>query len=79
MTLTAQEWIDIINTTERENCPGRLILTSEVKGMNYVDLWESPVTHESHAKLTALLGKSDLPVGFVFLANLSKRHKFTHI
>lgn len=46
MTLTAQEWIDIINTTECENCPGRLILTSEVKGMNYMDIWESPATHK---------------------------------
>lgn len=77
MTLTAEEWIDVLNTTSCENGLVRLILTFDVKEMNYLDLQESPVTHDSHTKLTALFGNSDLPVGFVFLAHLSKRYK-TH-
>lgn len=74
MTFTA-EWIGILNTTSCENGPVTLILTFDVKEMNYLDLQESPVTLEWHTKLTAVFGNSDFPVGFVFLAHLSKRYK----
>lgn len=75
MSLTAKEWIDVLNTTSCENGLVRLILTFDVKEMNYLGIQESPVTHEWHTKLTVLLGNSDPPVGFVFLARLSKRYK----
>lgn len=46
VTLTAEEWIDVLNTTSSENGLVRLTLTFDVKEMNYLDLQESPVTHE---------------------------------
>ena len=46
MTFTAEEWIDILNTTSCENGPVRVILTFDMKEMNYLALQESPVTHE---------------------------------
>lgn len=72
-----EERIDTLNTTSCENGSVRLILTFGVKETNYLDLQESPVTHKWHKNLTALFGNLDPPVGFVFLAHLSKRYK-TH-
>lgn len=68
-----------LNTASCENGLVRLILTFVMKEMNYLDHQESPVTHEWHTKLTALFVNSDCPVGFVFLAHLSKRYNTTHL
>lgn len=46
MTLAAEEWIDVLNTASCENGLVRLILSFDVKEMNYLDLRESPITHE---------------------------------
>lgn len=70
-----EERIDTLNTMSCENGSVRLILTFGVKETNHLDLQESPVTHKWHKKLTALFVNLDPPVGFVFLAHLSKRYK----